>query len=153
MKIEELIYQLRRPVPEKDDPCRGCGYEHDCSTRGCAVKSAAADTIERLASEIEDAKIYVEFYRTTAEKGLLTVKAYHDEISSLKARYNAAVKALRRLDYDCSECAHPNNAPCYGSEEDYVCDELHCPHEDCLCRSCQHGSNWEWRGPKEECGK
>ena len=31
--------------------CLGCGLEHNCSTRGCAILRAAADLIERLEKE------------------------------------------------------------------------------------------------------
>jgi len=33
--------------------CLGCGYEHRCSVRGCAINRAAAEMIEKLAAENE----------------------------------------------------------------------------------------------------
>lgn len=47
MKRSELIQELRRMAPETGSlNCLGCGHEHNCSLRGCAVLLAAADALE-----------------------------------------------------------------------------------------------------------
>lgn len=49
MEATELIKALRRMQVETGSiACLGCGYEHNCSVRGCAVIREAADTIEEL---------------------------------------------------------------------------------------------------------
>lgn len=51
MDREKLIAALRRLAPETGSLCcLGCGYEHNCSTHGCAVIRAAVVEIEALGS-------------------------------------------------------------------------------------------------------
>ena len=46
MTREELITALRHMAPETGSlHCLGCGYEHNCSTHGCAVIRAAVDAL------------------------------------------------------------------------------------------------------------
>ena len=52
MTTEELLKALARLRVETGSlACLGCGHEHNCSTRGCAILRAAADLIERLTAE------------------------------------------------------------------------------------------------------
>lgn len=52
MTTEELLEALARLRVETGSlACLGCGQEHNCSTRGCAILRAAADLIERLTAE------------------------------------------------------------------------------------------------------
>ena len=37
--------------------CRGCGYEHDCSTKGCAILRAARETITRQGARARKRKL------------------------------------------------------------------------------------------------
>ena len=53
MTVEELLTALRRQEVMDSLRCLGCGYEHRCSIRGCAINRAAAETIEKLAAENE----------------------------------------------------------------------------------------------------
>lgn len=54
MSRDELLQALRRMMPETGSlACLGCGYEHNCSTRGCAIIRTAVDEIERLACSSE----------------------------------------------------------------------------------------------------
>ena len=49
MNREELAAALRRMAPETGSLCcLGCGYEHRCSTHGCAIINAAVEAIEGL---------------------------------------------------------------------------------------------------------
>lgn len=49
MKDSELIAALRRMKVETGSlACLGCGHEHSCGIRGCAVMRAAADRLEAL---------------------------------------------------------------------------------------------------------
>ena len=48
MKTNELIAALRRMKVETGSLiCFGCGHEHNCSTRGCALIREAADQLEQ----------------------------------------------------------------------------------------------------------
>ena len=47
--IRDLPQKLRGLSVETGSlACLGCGCEHNCSTRGCAIMREAADVIERL---------------------------------------------------------------------------------------------------------
>ena len=59
MSREELLQALRRMAPETGSlACLGCGHEHGCSTRGCAIIRAAVDEIEELARHNEQKEIH-----------------------------------------------------------------------------------------------
>lgn len=48
MTDAELIRALHRLKVESGSlACLGCGHEHNCSTRGCAILRAAEDRIDR----------------------------------------------------------------------------------------------------------
>ena len=49
MRKNDLIEELRRMAVETGTlNCLGCGHEHRCSTKGCAVLREAADRIESM---------------------------------------------------------------------------------------------------------
>lgn len=49
MTDKELIAALRRLKVETGSlVCWGCGHEHNCGIRGCAVMRAAAERLEQL---------------------------------------------------------------------------------------------------------
>lgn len=53
MNDKELLAALRQVGPEDRHRCLGCGYEHHCTTHGCAVTRAAAERIEALRTELD----------------------------------------------------------------------------------------------------
>jgi len=54
MSRDELLEALRRMMPETGYlACLGCGYEHRCSTHGCAICREAIELIEQLSAEID----------------------------------------------------------------------------------------------------
>ena len=53
MTAKELLTALKRQEVMDSLRCLGCGYEHRCSVRGCAINRAAAEMIEKLAAENE----------------------------------------------------------------------------------------------------
>lgn len=57
MNAEELIAALRRLGVETGSlACLGCGHEHNCGTRGCAILRAAADLIEALQAQLAESQ-------------------------------------------------------------------------------------------------
>ena len=49
MKDGELIAALRNLAVETGSlKCNGCGHEHSCSTRGCAILNEAADRMQEI---------------------------------------------------------------------------------------------------------
>ena len=67
-----------------------------------------------------------------------------------------AIRALEEVDQlkehlrsstdRCKFCANAKK-PRLCEDSDYFCNE--CFQNDCICRDCDHGSKWEWRGVKE----
>jgi len=54
MNSIELVKALRRNMVETGSlVCWGCGYEHSCGLRGCAIMREAADTLERQAANLD----------------------------------------------------------------------------------------------------
>ena len=53
MTAKELLTALKRQEVMDSLRCLGCGYEHRCSIRGCAINRATAEMIEKLAAENE----------------------------------------------------------------------------------------------------
>lgn len=54
MKRDDLIKALRRMKVETGSlVCLGCGHEHSCGTRGCAVIRAAIEALEKTEPEPE----------------------------------------------------------------------------------------------------
>ncbi|MBQ5712365.1 MAG: DUF551 domain-containing protein [Oscillospiraceae bacterium] len=64
MKIESTIKELRRIMID-NHRCFGCGHEHRCGTRGCAIMRNAADTLEAQQGRIAEleAELKEERYR------------------------------------------------------------------------------------------
>ena len=51
MNDKKLIKALRRVAIDTGSlACLGCGHEHSCGIRGCAIMRAAADRIEELSA-------------------------------------------------------------------------------------------------------
>lgn len=49
IEIDDIIQALRRMATETGSlNCLGCGYEHNCSLRGCTVLMEAAEKLEQL---------------------------------------------------------------------------------------------------------
>lgn len=63
MNVEEQIKLLKSISVETGSlVCLGCGYEHNCGVRGCAILRGAVDKLEQLNnfSESQRAKLLVE---------------------------------------------------------------------------------------------
>ena len=64
MMTESTIKELRRIMID-NHRCFGCGHEHRCGTRGCAIMRNAADTLEAQQARIAEleAELKEERYR------------------------------------------------------------------------------------------
>ena len=46
---KEFIHQLNRlAIERRPEACLGCGFEHGCSVKGCAVIKKAIETMQEL---------------------------------------------------------------------------------------------------------
>lgn len=125
MKTDDIILELQRISIDKHR-CFGCGREHSCNTRGCAIMRAAADRL----GELEQIAVQV-----------------HDARAQL-VQAAAAINHLARGGESCDICANkPNGFVCELA--DYNCKE--CDVESCVCKQCNGRQRFIWEGaPKNE---
>ena len=139
MDRNELLRALRRLKVETGSlACFGCGLEHDCSTRGCAILRVAISALELDATQLSASE--------TARTDLAQALARNEqERYQLKAALEEAVEALA-VHGDCEDCAHgQENRPC--EQWDFTC--ANCTEMDCPCRDCVQKSKttkWTWKG-------
>lgn len=125
MKTDDIIRELKR-ISIDNHRCFGCGREHSCSTRGCAIMRAAA---ERL-GELEQLAVLAE------------------ETRAKLIRAGEVIKAIAtRGDEPCICCVNkPNLLTCELA--DYSCE--FCKVDDCKCKNCVKGENFVWEGDRKE---
>lgn len=64
MSDMDLIHALRRMAPETGSlHCLGCGYEHKCSLKGCAIIRLAVERLEKLTALEPNASMTLEELR------------------------------------------------------------------------------------------
>ena len=64
MNDVDLARALRRMAPETGSlHCLGCGYEHKCSLKGCAIIRLAVDRLEGLPLPVLDGPLSLEQLR------------------------------------------------------------------------------------------
>ena len=110
MTTNDLLQALVRLRVETGSlACLGCGHEHNCSTRGCAILRAAADLIERLTAENAKAE---------AERDALIeqIKERHD---CLDCKHNDSCEYDGAIVVECINCVQ-EGCPCAG-----CCDSSH----------------------------
>lgn len=89
-----LVTALRRDMVETGSLiCLGCGYEHNCSTQGCAVMRTAADMIEQQAKEINDLRAENEGIRQT-HVSQAVVKLLMQEIQNARSERGVTLNML-----------------------------------------------------------
>ena len=133
MKREELTKALCHLKVETGSlACLGCGYEHNCSTHGCAILS------QTIADRANDQRCMEALRKQVVD---LT------QAVALCATENIALKADLKncLADNCQFCAHHDDAK--GLDCDLEC--LDCEDPRCTCRTCRDGSAFEWRGPRK----
>ena len=60
MRDEDLLAALRRLKVETGSiACLGCGYEHNCSVRGCRIMRVAAERLEQLTGAVGRQEVMV----------------------------------------------------------------------------------------------
>lgn len=133
MTTDELLKALARLRVETGSlACLGCGREHNCSTKGCAILRAAADLNERMTTEVADMRKEIEW------KDMVISLAQKEQAKAEDER-DAALADLADARI-CKTCK-------------YACDTRDCSScksKTCKCRECHLDKNaWEWRGLPE----
>lgn len=139
MMTEELLKALARLRVETGSlACLGCGYEHNCSTKGCRILREAADLIRQLSDENTELREEVNLRGNavrTAKRKRAKAEAERDALlEQIKARRS------------CLDCKHFD----YCEFDDAtVIDCMNCVTKNCPCYQCGNSSRWEWRGLPE----
>lgn len=120
MKTDDIIRELKR-ISIDNHRCFGCGREHSCSTRGCAIMRAAADRLcelEQIAVQAEETRVKL-------------------------AQAAAAIDCLVHGGESCDICTHkPKGFVC--ELFDYGCQI--CEVESCVCKQCNGRQKFIWEG-------
>ena len=156
--------------------CLGCGYEHNCSTQGCAILREAELVAEcSLVHQCRNCDFYEGglYPRCFNKKSIcvgrvmrpedgcahcsIDLLAKSEEARSDLAKQLAATQqerdlAVRRLSEirDCDDCIHDNDIPSKDCEVAMSCGTCEAG-ERCPCRDCtmeNHWEKWEWNGSR-----
>lgn len=124
MKTDDIIRELKR-ISIDNHRCFGCGREHSCSTRGCAIVRAAADRL----GELEQIAVLAE------------------ETRARLIRAGEVIKAMAtRGEESCDFCFNkPDGFIC--ELVDYDCKD--CGIENCVCKRCDGRENFAWEGEQK----
>lgn len=157
--------------------CLGCGWEHNCSTEGCAILrkvEAALELSPVLRCQSCD-------YWTPGDPRCMNSKSPYGGRTMLpaegcedcsidllaeseKARSDLAKKlaavqqerdlAVRRLSEirECDDCVHDKDVPAEECMASLACSECQAA-EKCTCHNCSmenHWEKWEWNGSRSE---
>ncbi len=139
MTTNDLLEALARLRVETGSlACLGCGHEHNCSTKGCAILRAAADLIERLTAEVAELRKEIEW------KDMVIALAQREQAKA-EAERDALIEQIKER-HDCLDCKHND----FCDFDSYtVLDCMNCVQEGCPCPGCFDSSCWEWRGLPE----
>lgn len=134
MDRNELLRALRRLKVETGSfVCFGCGLEHDCSTRGCAILRVAISALELDAAQLSASEVA----RTELAQALARAQ---QELQDQKVLVEDMQNDVRKLIDSCDICAHDN----VGINGECDCECEGCE-DACICGSCKGGSNFVYR--------
>lgn len=105
--------------------CLGCGWEHNCSTQGCAILRTAYQQITLLSDQLAENAV------ARAELG--------KRLALAQQRADRLMVEIKGNGDCCSICAHMGLTP----DCDRECEDCRIA---CACRGCMNNSHFEWRG-------
>lgn len=172
---EDLIKALRRNMVETGSLiCLGCGHEHNCGTKGCAILREAAAALEQMQAKL--AALQTRFDEVNdfekSQRAVLLVKlaekdkqlaAANDEIESREEAsfsehaethyWRDMAKQLKThlaavtAERDAAFADVPREcATCANAKANNATRTLCQWFDDC---NLVDGDHWEWRGPQE----
>lgn len=156
--------------------CLGCGMEHNCSTKGCAIIrdaiehmeiglerydhwSALLDEYEARLQRCDGAGVDPAEYaavckerddlKAAFEGAKLSMKALNQKLVQITAERDGLAAALCKSIDACDHCKHNGmELPCGDMIPPPECDE--CALEKAICCKCYAGSGFEFVGVKGE---
>lgn len=152
MTTHELLQALARlRVETASLACLGCGYEHNCSVRGCQILREAATQLEHFTAEnralrnvsaSKPAKRSLNERVTYLREMVKELNAQREKAEAERDALLEQIKARR----SCLDCKHFD----YCEFDDAtVIDCMNCVTKNCPCYQCGNSSRWEWRGLPE----
>ena len=132
----DIIKELNRIKIDKHK-CLGCGYEHNCTIKGCAIINQAIDELKKSKQSCEVMELLSQF---AGDKDESTENKLMNELMKVKSELDIATSQLKGK---CLCCKHLQQGIIHISEGtmtyDATCDKL--IHRD-LREDCEH---WELR--------
>ena len=148
MTTNDLLEALARLRVETGSlACFGCGYEHNCSVRGCQILREAATQLEHFTAEnraLRNALATKPTKRSLYARATYLremVKELNAQREKTEAERDAAIVDLK-ISSGCASCKY------HCSDTTFCCDCT--KKQNCKCMSCSLGlTNWKWRGLPE----
>ena len=118
---------------------------YDCKTGGCGYEGESFDAyvngMQKVLEDLDSAPEIDPESLPVVKQLRAEVERLNKGIESLSKNVEIAYKQRDAAVNDLRECAIEIEADC-----------MYCSHEinGTLCRNCTNGSNWEWRGVKDE---
>lgn len=143
MDYEKTLEELKHMKVETGSfVCLGCGYEHNCGIKGCAVINAAINEIVTLREQLTASEIV----RKDLGQKVAALGADNDQLRKAYAAIGrdlaVRTKHVRELQArSCLRCEY--NHACDNCDDD--CTDCGCP-----CNTCCEYSNFEHRGSQKE---
>lgn len=137
----DIIKELNRIKTDKHK-CLGCGYEHNCTIKGCAIINQAIDELKKSKQSCEVMELLSQF---AGDKDESTENKLMNELMKVKSELDIATSQLKGK---CLCCKHLQQGMLHISDgritSECICDKL--KHRD-LRENCEH---WEWNGYVEK---
>jgi len=148
MTTNDLLEALARLRVETGSlACFGCGYEHNCSVRGCQILREAATQLEHFTAEnralrnVSASKPAKRSLNARVTYLREMVKELNAQREKAEAERDAAIVDLK-ISSGCASCKY------HCSDTTFCCDCT--KKQNCKCMSCSLGlTNWKWRGLPE----
>lgn len=143
IECKEMVEALRKcSVQTGSLVCLGCGHEHNCSTRGCAILREAADLLENYQSALAG----LEKLNTRIIQHNEALWRDYDAVCMERTQLLEDFKSSL-LDDPCASCGSfvEDDGRCVPADLD--CEKCHDP--DCPCKDCRDCDKWTWRGMEQ----
>ena len=148
MTTNDLLEALARLRVETGSlACLGCGYEHNCSVRGCQILREAATQLEHFTAEnralrnVSASKPAKRSLNARVTYLREMVKELNAQREKAEAERDAAIADLK-ISSGCASCKYHCSDPIFCRD----CNKK----QNCKCMSCSLGlTNWKWHGLPE----
>ena len=133
----DIIKELNRIKTDKHK-CLGCGYEHNCTIKGCAIINQAIEELKKSKQSCEVMELLSQF---TDDKNEPIENKLIQELIKAKSEFDIAIAQLKGKCWCCKHAQREIIHILGGTVRDIItCELLHRDLSD-LKKTCEH---WEW---------